>query len=103
MNTETNDDVVVIAFKRLRDGGYVALDGDENPIKAFTSYQEMEWSVVMDMRRFCGGHPNDAVPKFMNETQPPLRDEMPTQSLKEPPKPIPFHERALNLVSRAHR
>lgn len=104
MNTENNDDVVVIAFKRLRDGGYVALDGEEQPIKAFSSYNELEWSVVMDMRKVCGGHPSDASPRFMGAEQPhPLRDEMPTQSVNEPPKPLPFRDRVVSMVSRAHR
>ena len=103
MNTENTDDVVVIAFKRLRDGGYVALDGDENPIKAFSSYNELEWSVVMDMRKVCGGHPSDVSPRFMAEQPHPLRDEIPTQSVKEPPRPIPIRERVVNMVSRAHR
>lgn len=95
---DTNDDVVVIAFKRLRDGGYVALDGQEHPIKAFSSYNELEWSVVMDMRRVCGGHPSD-LPKFTGEQPHPLRDELPTQ----PAQTVPFSRRALNLVQRATR
>lgn len=100
---QADDDVVCISFKRLPEGGYVALGGDDKPVKAFSSYQEMEWDVIMSMRKVCGGHPSDNMPKFVGEHQPPLRDELPTQSVKEPPRPIPFRERALNLVSRAHR
>lgn len=100
---QQDDDVVVISFKRLRDGGYVALDKDDKPIKAFSSYNELEWSVVMDMRQVCGGHPSD-VPRFVSQEQPhPLRDEMPTQPVKAPPPPIPFRDRVVGMVSRATR
>lgn len=95
---QEDNDVVVIAFKRLRDGGYVALDSSEQPIKAFSSYNELEWSIVMDMRRVCGGHPAD-LPKIAGEQPHPARDEFPTQ----PAQPIPLRQRAINLVQRATR
>lgn len=82
-----DEDVVCIAFKRLSEGGYVALDSQNNPIKAFSSYQELEWDTVIGMRRVCANHPSDNVPKFMAETQhqqpPPLRDELPTQPARK--------------------
>jgi len=81
MTEEHDEDVVCIAFKRLPEGGYVALDSQNKPIKAFSSYQELEWDTVMGMRRVCGSHPNDATPKFMEEKAP-LRDEMPTQPVR---------------------
>lgn len=96
------DDVICISFKRLPEGGYVALGSEGQPIKAFTSYQEMEWDTVMNMRRVCGNYPNDAVPKFMEQATP-MRDDTPTQSLREPPKPIPLRERVVSMVSRAAR
>ena len=94
---QEDNDVVVIAFKRLPEGGYVALDSENNPIKAFTSYQELEWDTIMGMRRVCGGHPNDATPKFMEEKAP-LRDELPTQPVRQS-----IASRVVNLASRAAR
>ncbi len=96
---QPDDDVVCIAFKRLPEGGYVALGKDEIPVKAFSSYQELEWDVVLSMRRVCGSHPNDALPKFVGEHEQPMRDEFPTQ----PAQPIPLRQRAINLVQRATR
>lgn len=96
---QNDDDVICIAFKRLPEGGYVALDSENKPIKAFTSYHELEVDTIMGMRRVCGGHPNDGLPKFVGEQQPPMRDEFPTQ----PAQPVPLRQRALNLVQRATR
>lgn len=97
MTTE-RDDVVVIAFKRLAEGGYVALDSANNPIKAFSTYHELEVDTIMGMRRVCGDHPSQGKPRFMSEPEQPVRDELTTQPAK-----APFRERALNLVSRATR
>lgn len=99
---QNDDDVICIAFKRLPEGGYVALDSDNKPIKAFTSYHELEVDTIMGMRRVCGGHPAD-VPKFIGaEHQQPLRDEFPTQPVKSA-EAIPFRQRVAGMVSRATR
>lgn len=95
---QQDDDVVVIAFKRLPEGGYVALDGQNNPIKAFSTYHELEVDTIMGMRRVCGGHPSDK-PKFMEQDPtPPLRDELPTQPVRQG-----IAARVVNLASRASR
>ena len=93
---QNDDDVICIAFKRLPEGGYVALDSDNKPIKAFTSYHELEMDTIMGMRRVCGGHPADT-PKFMEEKAP-LRDEFPTQPVRQS-----IASRVVNLASRAAR
>ena len=95
---QNDDDVICIAFKRLPEGGYVALDGQNNPIKAFSTYHELEVDTIMGMRRVCGGHPSDK-PKFMEqEQQSVLRDELPTQPVRQG-----IAARVVNLASRATR
>jgi hypothetical protein len=95
---QNDDDVICIAFKRLPEGGYVALDSENKPIKAFSTYQELEWDTVCGMRKVCGSHPNDGLPKFVGEEQPPLRDAMPTQPARQS-----IASRVVNLASRATR
>lgn len=52
----------------------------------------------MGMRRVCGGHPSDK-PKFMEQDPtPPLRDELPTQPVRQG-----IAARVVNLASRASR
>lgn len=99
----TGNKIVSFNWMQPRHGGFLVLDENGEPIKAFSSYFEMEHDFNMQMRQEAGivAPDNERMPNFVAEQNPAstaLRDEVRTQPAK-----WNLGHSIVNLAARASR
>lgn len=98
--------VVTFNWMQPKHGGFLVIADNGEPIKAFSTYFEMEHDCNMKMRQEAGiiGHENERMPNIVSPDPPPnpkathLTDEVHTQ-----PSRWRLGQGIVDLASRAHR
>ena len=102
--SNTENTIVTFNWMQPSRGGFLVIDDKGVPLKAYSTYFEMEHDFNMQMRKEAGivAPDNERMPNFVSETANPastaLRDEVRTQ----PPR-WGIGQGIVNLAARAHR
>lgn len=101
---DTEGTIVRFNWMQPTRGGFLVLDDAGRPLKAYSSYFEMEHDFNMQMRQEAGivAPDTERMPSFVTETPNPtstaLRDEVRTQ-----PSRWGLGQGIVNLAARAHK